>query len=1210
MAIDLPANARPSVSARTRTAETSSLADVLKSLASLKLAVTLFGLSIFLILAGTLAQAEKDIWVVLEQYFRCWFAWIEFRVFVPPAWFPELENRPTGGFWYPGGWLIGGLMTVNLLAAHAIRFRVQARGAQLLAGVVLTGLGIATTFVVIAYGPGTGNSVADSDLDWFSVWGTCKLILAGASVLLALAAMRVSKERKSDFALLFGLCVLTGGAAAWLYGAGDAVRLDNSGIRILWQLIKATVAGVILLAGCWLLFQKRAGIVLLHAGVLLLMSNEILVAVRHVEAQMVLREGQASNIAEDIRTHELVVRLPLPDDQTREVTIPIARVSAALTESPTPAANQRLTHPDLPFDIVPRRLVQNAGLRQPGPGEQGVATIGSHPAFLVDQLAPVSGVDMSGKFDNVTTVVELFEQGSDKSLGTVLCSLVFGSTDKLETISTGDTTCEMGLRFKRFYKDYAIRLLDVRADNYIGTDVVQNYASRIHLYDTARGEDRETTIWMNNPLRFAGDTIYQSKYDRTPTGVESTGLQIVSNEGWMIPYVACMIVAVGMLAQFLLTLSRYLSRWTEGRLPESGSLVPAQDRLPAWQGYLVPAALAIVVCAWMGAKALVPSVDSSKEFDLYRFGQIPVVYEGRVKPLDTVARNALRVLSARETFYAFEEDLVPLPAVPTQDIPPVRDAKLEPGEKVSATRWLLDLMANPRTAFRHRVIRIDNPDLVRELGLDWRKSHLYSLDEFGSEIIAKISPQAKEARQLLQAKAPLSIYQRKILDLEQKIGEIDLLMQSFGIPRIRFDEQNLLADLRQAVMTAKELEARNPPAVIPGTIGSSEPDWQPLSTAWTRNVVESSLNDQPENPFCTRFAEILVAFADNKPAEFNTAVNKFLAEVAEPTVALPGQATVPTEARFNLASPFFYAGLAYLFAFLLTVLGWLTRSRVLERAAFAMIVGIFLYHSGALISRMYISGRPPVTNLYSASVFIGWGAVLFSMVIELLTRKGFGNAVAAMAGFGSLWVAHGLAGDGDTMKVLQAVLDTQFWLSTHVVCVSMGYVATYVAGFLGALYVLAGLFTRGLDGDTAKSIPRMVYGVLCFALFFSFVGTVLGGLWADDSWGRFWGWDPKENGALLIVIWNALILHARWDGMVKERGTAILAVAGNIVTTWSFFGVNELGVGLHSYGFTEGTLPRLAMFVGSQLAIILLATIVPWRSGPGKSTTSPQSIAA
>src|SRR5262249_15832675 len=151
-------------------------------------------------------------------------------------------------------------------------------------------------------------------------------------------------------------------------------------------------------------------------------------------------------------------------------------------------------------------------------------------------------------------------------------------------------------------------------------------------------------------------------------------------------------------------------------------------------------------------------------------------------------------------------------------------------------------------------------------------------------------------------------------------------------------------------------------------------------------------------------------------------------------------------------------------------------------------------------------------------------------------RLGLGNIVASVAGFATLLIAYLLSAGGDTITVLQAVLDTQIWLATHVVCITLGYAATYVSGLFGLIYVLAGLCTRRLDDQARKELARMIYGVTCFAILFSFVGTVLGGLWADDSWGRFWGWDPKENGALIIVLWNALILHARWDKLVGDRG--------------------------------------------------------------------------
>jgi ABC-type transport system involved in cytochrome c biogenesis permease subunit len=187
------------------------------------------------------------------------------------------------------------------------------------------------------------------------------------------------------------------------------------------------------------------------------------------------------------------------------------------------------------------------------------------------------------------------------------------------------------------------------------------------------------------------------------------------------------------------------------------------------------------------------------------------------------------------------------------------------------------------------------------------------------------------------------------------------------------------------------------------------------------------------------------------------------------------------------------------------------------------------------------------------------------------------------------------------MEMMRAVLDSNFWLATHVVVITVGYSATYLAGFLALIYVFRGLLTKSLDQGTADALTRMVYGIVCFATLFSLVGTVLGGIWADQSWGRFWGWDPKENGALLIVLWNAIILHCRWGGLVKQRGLMALAIFGNVVTSWSWFGTNMLGVGLHSYGFMDEAFFWLVTFVATQLLAIGLALIPleKWRSFRG-----------
>jgi len=167
-------------------------------------------------------------------------------------------------------------------------------------------------------------------------------------------------------------------------------------------------------------------------------------------------------------------------------------------------------------------------------------------------------------------------------------------------------------------------------------------------------------------------------------------------------------------------------------------------------------------------------------------------------------------------------------------------------------------------------------------------------------------------------------------------------------------------------------------------------------------------------------------------------------------------------------------------------------------------------------------------------------------------------------------------------------------LATHVTIITFGYSAMFFAGALALIFTLLGLFSKTFDQAAAKSVVSMVYGISCFATLFSLVGTILGGIWADQSWGRFWGWDPKENGALMIVIMGAILLHARWGGLVKERGLMALALCGNIVTAWSWFGTNLLGVGLHAYGFTSSGFWWTIGFALSQLLFIGLVNL-PWR---------------
>jgi ABC-type transport system involved in cytochrome c biogenesis permease subunit len=360
------------------------------------------------------------------------------------------------------------------------------------------------------------------------------------------------------------------------------------------------------------------------------------------------------------------------------------------------------------------------------------------------------------------------------------------------------------------------------------------------------------------------------------------------------------------------------------------------------------------------------------------------------------------------------------------------------------------------------------------------------------------------------------------------------------------------------------------------------------------------------HPAATNYAAMADAYHNNQPAQFNQALANYRVWMQENEL-YPALKKGSQEFFFNQIEPFYKSMVIYVAALLLGCAFWINLSEPVRRTGFALLVLAFVIHSLGLGFRMYLEGRPPVTNLYSSAIFIGWGACLFGIFLERIFKGAIGLVVAGFIGFATLIIAHHLALSGDTMEMLQAVLDTNLWLATHVVVVTSGYTAMFVAGLLAIVYIVRGFFTRTLTPDVARTLSRMVYGIVCFATLFSFVGTILGGIWADQSWGRFWGWDPKENGALLIVLWNAVTLHARWGGMVKERGLMAMAVFGNIITSFSWFGVNMLGIGLHSYGFMDKAFPWLVGFDISQVLLVALA-LTParfWASFKDSSSPAP-----
>ena len=582
------------------------------------------------------------------------------------------------------------------------------------------------------------------------------------------------------------------------------------------------------------------------------------------------------------------------------------------------------------------------------------------------------------------------------------------------------------------------------------------------------------------------------------------------------------------------------------------------------------------------------------DYDVVAFSRLPTLVNGRLKPLDTVARTTLLLTQGRQR--------VTTPGGTT----------LTPGE------WLLDVLYRPKVADTYPTFEIVHPEVLALFNLattDGAGGKRFSAQQLAGHL-GELERQAKLADGTESAlRTP---FQRAVVQLRESVILYQRLQHSLN-DASSTDFLDRLARFEQALPAGLAATAPRGGANPPGsedaklllemstvfssldsfaylrTIPSERPDdptgWKTAGGAWADSLAQGRIA-----PAALTFAAIGRAWQLHQPEAFNQAVRSFRASL---DAAMPAvMAKCDLEARFNSAQPFSTSASLYVLAFLVAVISWLKWPRALGQVAFVFVSIAFFLSTAGIVTRMWLEARPPVTNLYSSALFVGWGAVALCLVLEYFFRNAIGSVAAGLVGFATLLIAHHLSLGGDTLEMMRAVLDSNFWLATHVVTVTIGYSATFLAGFLALIYVLRGVFTRSLDNATADALTRMVYGIVCFATLFSFVGTVLGGIWADQSWGRFWGWDPKENGALLIVMWNAVILHCRWGGLVKQRGLMALTIFGNTVTAWSWFGVNMLGVGLHSYGFMDSAFWWLIAFVASQLAVIAIAglPLEVWRS--------------
>ncbi len=811
---------------------------------------------------------------------------------------------------------------------------------------------------------------------------------------------------------------------------------------------------------------KQVGSLLAHMAVWLLLVGGFITALSSQEGYLQVAEGQSSNIMQSYHTPELAV---LSASGTTLVKYPVSAL--------VPSARLRMGEDVL---VVEAYYPNSALTMRPKPLDDGL-TRGARRFMAFTAKAP--------------------ERDDERNRPTLLFTLQNSATVPLAKLVlfqhqpvpqpvrvAGHPSATLVLRPMQTELPFHVTLQRFEAEYYPGTNVARHYASAVAIASPQSG------IWpayirMNAPLRYGGYTLYQASFidAQTLAQADTTILAVVKNQGFLVPYVASILLCIGLLMHLLL-------RWRR----------------------TLPLVLVLPLLLPLTSHAEPPLTG----LNMATFGQLPIQHQGRIKPLKSYAEVTLHTLSGQ------------------RGLP-----------NLNATAWLAETVFTPQAAMQRPVFLLPSLALQERLKLPPRSPRRYSY----TELVPALQPHFVTL-QTLAAQPPAM---RDALDTQllTLAGQIQLFY--------------VLTQTGQVSPT----NALSPLTVHPPRLAEA---------LWLTPVAA------PPTPYRATWEAMALAYAQADTALWQTATQAAWRQAQN----LPGvrPRALQAEVALRALRPFELATAVFALALLASL--W---RRAKKWAGPLLVLGLGI-SSMAIAARVYILQRPPVGTLYESVVFVCAICVLAALVAAY--QKG-GNAqrwLTIGAATGLLVQLLGLryaASGGDTLGVLTAVLDTHFWLATHVLVITAGYGIALLAGaWAHGMLAVRAWRGRAFAGRAFGAAELRTLNVLLLAgLVLTATGTLLGGVWADQSWGRFWGWDPKENGALLLTLWLVWLLHARLAGIFKPLGLVVGTALTPCVVALAWFGVNLLGVGLHSYGFTQGTMLWLVGFIVLE---ILLISALAW----------------
>ena len=958
---------------------------------------------------------------------------------------------------------------------------------------------------------------------------------------------------------------------------------------------------------------RTAGILVTHVGIALMLLASLVKLSLAEEGHLTLYEGQRSN--EYVSYYEWEVAIWDADGGADTDEYIIGHEDLVdLSEDRV----GKFKNADLPFEMRLSHFTQNARAMPKGP-------MWDTPFPVVDGYA-LKQLPPEGNAEHNVAGIYVSTQASDG--GPEELGILPGLVRAPHLFDAGGKSWAAVLRHRTYPMPYTIVLDKFTRDLHPGTGLASRFMSDVTMIGDK--ERRPLEIEMNEPLREGGLVLFQASWGPPNAGPGDplfSVFSVVKNPSDHWPLISWIIISIGLAYTFGYKLFKYIMKQAKkhkrlvqvdaGTVARAAGLLLAISSMPLWLGSCSPEIdpdfKPVRTEAW-----------SPESLELA--SELTVQAGGRVKPLSTFAGFQLLKSNGK------------------------RKVITPSGEKLKPIEWMLDCWFFPEDAVQYKTFLVEDSGVLIAAGIEGKKRR----DKYSyKELAGGMSKLLERARATIgKEDKDLTPLERQTRALATNLREFEDLIHFLDFARERFPADTT-EGMRELFGGAKELtlsqilaksdellqlwnsttdeaeqvfgsrlskalenmvrQGGNSLAMIaPNDEWSSHPSHEghdahaeddpnaDIYLAPTELMSGIFANPNPrENGAVAMIARLEMMLAKrHQKAEFEARLGEFHGQLSTAAGERDEFGLIPMEIAFYKVD-YFYRGLvAFILSFVLLAVSWiLPNSKLLQRAIWGSIwVGTILLVVGIVI-RCILRSRPPVSTLYETILFITACTILISLFIEYINRQRVALAVASTLGILGMFLSmkyelKEAVTSGDTMPSLVAVLDTNFWLATHVTTVTMGYAAGLLAAAISHIWIFGKIFGfRKGDNEFYSGISRTIYGVLCFGLLFSLVGTVLGGIWANYSWGRFWGWDPKENGALLICLAELMILHARMGGYLKQFGLCVASILCGVVVAFSWWHVNLLGVGLHAYGFTTGILLTLIIFYSLQGLVLLAGTI-------------------